>query len=1103
MSKPSGAGSSPSTYTPPEAVQFLRAMYGGAPPGTTVELRPFAPPWADANLKKLANQWRVWTTPAEPDRIANCAHRASQAGATGLDVYIGVALRRARGGTAQDVTCVTALWAELDGSMSKKGNGCASKEAAFERLHAAVASGRLPEPSIVVDSGGGLHVYLLLDGYLAGEDLALVPIFNARLREALRVPAGDGSSGYAGDDVGDLPRILRLPGTMNLKRKDDLRPVRMLSCDPETRYSLDWLDGQLPPLPETSFARGGGGIATPESAELQWTAELHQKRAAIVRDAGGPWSAAEGQRHFLPHPIARVLLVAGWPWQDIPALVGEIASAGGSQDPEARQRDAWKELTDRSSRARVGWPWLRSNVPDLAEALGAHLNPSTDDIAQLAARVAAERAPVAAPAPEAPPAPAPPAERSNVVPLFKPPGIPSIDAIRAMQAAAPPAAEPTVEPAGETPAEGGPPPGGPGGPSGGGSGGDKKGANPFDGHAPEKILALLRARIAWMGRNKNDQRIFAGRRRFDPVRGVGFVDTIDLQGDEASFWALEVTRAGGLPLTSAHREVALQLLQAEARHTEVDVALRFSATDDGCWIVDLGDDSWQRARIAPGHWSLESAEDSRFRRSALTLPMVADPTATGADLLDGLQAVLGYDDETCAKIACWMPQAMHPSAPRLGLLVTGSHGSGKSTAARIVRTIFDPSRTPLLNFDQKRGGEVDERKYNVHAAVQSTLCYDNVSHLSQQASDMLCRFITGSGHLDRQLHTDAEAVFRSGRNGVMLTGIGILGMGADLQDRLLHIRLPVREGNETEVELERRLAEWIPRLTGGLFAVTARALELLPEIEREHASLLARCRMRDAAAIYAATAAALDLDAGDLLQRLIRDRADAQGAEAETDIVGERIFKYIEQKRGFNPGQATFYDGRLDALDEALLGSDRKPELWPKSTQTLRAKIERLVPGLKARGIDVRFFRSRDTSRASSVSFTAIPGALPLDAEAEDRPILPARFGDAVQTLDDFLAGVGCVCDPLVDVIARGSVPGYEAWQPRAAAIRALADRERARVFAAVGRRHVIVELPAPEQLQTPTVRWIEAQHGAVANGWHAWLVNALAMLETNATTGA
>lgn len=1086
----------PSTYAPPEAVQFLRAMYRGAPSGSTVEMRPFAPPWGDANLKKLAQQWRTWTPPAEPERIANQAHRASLAGTTGFDVYMGVTLRRPRGGTAGDVVACMTLWAELDGEISKRGNGCTSKEDALARLQAAVDAGRIPAPSIIVDSGGGLHCYWLLDGYLAGEDLAAVPMFNARLREALRVAPQDGSSGYAGDDVGDLPRILRLPGTSNLKRQNDVRPVRLLQCDADTRYSLDWLDGQLPALPESTFARGGGGIATPESCELTWSAELHAKRAAIVRDCGGPWSAAAGERHFLPHPIARVLLVAGWPWQDIPALVAEIASAGGSQMTDDRQRDAWKELTDRSSRARVGWPWLREHVPELAEALGQHLNPATDDLQELTARVLAERTvtmPAAPPAP--PPSAAPPAERSNVVPLFKPPGIPSLEALQAMQAqASPQPAAPSEQSAGAPPPE----PEAPKGGGDGGKGGGGKGKSPgeYDARAPEKILSLLRAKIAWMGRNKSDQRILVGRRRFDAVAGVNMVDTIDLQSEEASFWALEVVQSAGLPLTSSHRETALQMLQASARHTEVDVQMRFACADDGCWLVDLGDASWQRARIAPGYWALESSDEARFRRSSLTLPMRADATAGAADLLDGLQAVLGYDDETCAQLACWMPQAMHPSAPRLGLLVTGPHGSGKSTAASILRTIFDPSRTPLLNFDQKRGGEVDERKYNVHAAVQSTLCYDNVSHLSQQASDMLCRFITGSGHLDRQLHTDAEPVFRSGRNGVMLTGIGILGMGADLQDRLLHTRLPVREGNETMVEIDRRLAEWLPRLTGGLFAVCARALELLPEIEETHAGLLARCRMRDAAAIYAASAAALDLDPAQLLERLIRERADAQAAEAETDVVGERIFKYIEQKREFCPNAEVYFEGRLQALEEALLGSDRKPELWPKSTQTLRSKLERLVPGLKAKGIKVMFFKTRDKARGAAVSFSQIQGGLQLDDD--DKPILPARFGAAVQTLDDFLAGVGCVCEPLLDVIARGLVPDYLAWQPRAAATMALAERERARVFAAVARRHVVVEMPGPDGI----VRWIESQHGAAPN-WHEWLVQAQRALATNAPQSA
>ena len=141
-SSPGAAGTTParaagSAHVPQEAVAFLTALHWRAPAGATVELRPFAPAWADKNQHKLANQWRSWKVVGEAEELARHAHKAATSG-PGLDVYVGAALRRPRGGTAHDVVAVTALWAELDGAPSKKGNGCQTKEEAWQRLQVAM-----------------------------------------------------------------------------------------------------------------------------------------------------------------------------------------------------------------------------------------------------------------------------------------------------------------------------------------------------------------------------------------------------------------------------------------------------------------------------------------------------------------------------------------------------------------------------------------------------------------------------------------------------------------------------------------------------------------------------------------------------------------------------------------------------------------------------------------------------------------------------------------------------------------------------------------------------------------------------------------------------
>ena len=945
----------------PDAGRYLQVLYDRSPGGTYIELRPFAPAWSDAAHRKLAPRWRAWFGVDDQAGLARAAARAAAAG-PGLDVYVGVALRRARGGTSRDVMAVTALWAELDGSPSAKGAGCRDKADAWQRL----ASCPVP-PGMIVDSGGGYHAYWLLEDPIVDADaLARVPLWNARLRELLRT-----HDGYAGDDVGDLARILRLPGTGNLKRQHDLRPVVLAHVDGECRYSLEYLDSVLPALPARAWEpadASAGTVRGDRQPEMQMDPE---RRARMVQEAGLAWSQCEGVRHFLPHPMARVLLASGWPWRDIPDLLHDIAAAGGSADPGARAQAARLELGgsamdgegDSAGRLRAGWPWLRQNATPMADALTRMLEPDGDDLRELAATMAATmgvRAPDAEPPPatDAAPAMPPPSSWSYT------PG--SVASVAITGTPTPETDAPLPPPVALHAIRGGADVAGP-------AGKGKKGDDATE-RAAERLCNVLRSHLQWVAVARDDNRPYAGRTRHTASGPV--VETVALDGREAALWALEVARGAGLPLTESHRKVALDLLAAEARHRAVDLGLRYARDpDSGDWLVDMGTATWEHVRIGPGTWELEQGDGPLFVRTPCTLPYThPDGLAQPSDLVDGLVEVLRTDEAVAAQLACWMVQALHPSAPRMGLFVTGPQGSGKSTFARLARMVVDPARPPLIKFSIQKGKEADYAQAAVHKAMLGTLAYSNVSAMNEQTSDLLCGLLTGDGDIRRQLYTDADATIADGRRNLVLEGITVMGMGADLQDRLLHVSLPVRTQFEPEAAMAQRMGQWMPRMVGGLFAAAADALARLDAIEECHGAVLDRCRMRDAAAVYGAAAEAFGLDAGTVLGQLVGDRAEAQGDEAESDVVGQRLLAWVETARKFSTGDVLFI-GSLERFDQTLQTYDGQhaPDLWPKSLRALRSKMDRLLPGLRARGIEVEFYRSKGLDRKASVDVRLIP----------------------------------------------------------------------------------------------------------------------------------
>jgi len=140
--------------------------------------------------------------------------------AKGYDCYMGVLRRSRPSGKAQDVVDhAPVLWADIDPYKGEKvSNGLLelARDVNFARaINFPLA------PSIIVDSGHGIHAYWLLREAMALPDATL----------AMKGIAKD----IGGDHTHDPARVLRLPGTNNHKGGDSI-PVRLLRLDTTRRY---------------------------------------------------------------------------------------------------------------------------------------------------------------------------------------------------------------------------------------------------------------------------------------------------------------------------------------------------------------------------------------------------------------------------------------------------------------------------------------------------------------------------------------------------------------------------------------------------------------------------------------------------------------------------------------------------------------------------------------------------------------------------------------------------------------------------------------------------------------------------------------------------
>lgn len=171
-----------------------------------------------------------------------------------------------RGSTPELINCV---YADFDGKDFRNGRSVDyGKKQIKEILEGKNDQIQILKPSVVVDSGGGYHVYWILDEpfYLHDEQALLTAV---RLQRAwvLSVGADKGAS--------DLKRVLRVPGTKNTK----YIPARIVQVVPSLsnssrRYSVQDLIDEV----------GGIDLSTADPVTLNDSEEdLEEARKALDR----------------------------------------------------------------------------------------------------------------------------------------------------------------------------------------------------------------------------------------------------------------------------------------------------------------------------------------------------------------------------------------------------------------------------------------------------------------------------------------------------------------------------------------------------------------------------------------------------------------------------------------------------------------------------------------------------------------------------------------------------------------------------------------------------------------------------------------------------
>jgi hypothetical protein len=422
---------------------------------------------------------------------------------------------------------------------------------------------------------------------------------------------------------------------------------------------------------------------------------------------------------------------------------------------------------------------------------------------------------------------------------------------------------------------------------------------------------------------------------------------------------------------------ALLALEGKAMQGPLtELPLRVTQDEEAIWL-DLGRRDGSAVKITEHGWAVTATPPVIWRRSELTsaLPMPAEGGS-----LDDLWELTNVAPSDRSLVLAWLVAALIPEIPHPVLLLQGLQGTAKTTTARLLVQLIDPSPAPL------RCAPRDVQEWAVATSGSWVAAIDNVSTIPTWWADAICRAVTGDGHIRRRLYSDDGLTVLTYRRVLLLTGIDIGALRGDLADRLLTVELePIRPDCRREERALREAMETArPRLIGALLDLTSQVLSVLPSID-----LAELPRMADFAKVVAAVDEVLGTNAAD------RYAGQAQGLAAdvvEGDDVARAVRDFLSvQVSGSWQGTAA------DLLDE--LTPERPTKYWPASPRALSGRLRQAAVAMAAIGVGVDSRRSNGV-RVITLVEQVSSGAESDSADSAARASESAGWESATGTAD-------------------------------------------------------------------------------------------------------
>jgi hypothetical protein len=304
------------------------------------------------------------------------------------------------------------------------------------------------------------------------------------------------------------------------------------------------------------------------------------------------------------------------------------------------------------------------------------------------------------------------------------------------------------------------------------------------------------------------------------------------------------------------------------------------------------------------------------------------------------------------------------------LILSGEGGGAKTTTFNIVKRMVDPGSTDTIAFPKQINDLVQILDHNY------VNCFDNVSSISEDVSDLLCRAVTGAGYSKRALYTDDSDIIYKFKRFIGVNGINLATTRADFLDRSIIIKAKRIEDKlrKREADIEKEIERLKPYVLGYIFDTLVKVLQYMAEHANEKLFENGYPRMADFAEWGEIIARCLGYKNNDFINAYYENIKSQNDEIIESSPVAEAIIIFMKEREvGYRwCGTPSKLHTDLTNMIDQIKPDLKKSNLWPKASSTLTPKINEVKSNLKQRGVEITT-GERDNEGNRLISITKIP----------------------------------------------------------------------------------------------------------------------------------